>query len=449
MEPHDPSELRWRLPVFRSLDGYRWDALPRDLTAGILIVALAIPLSMGMAEVAGVPPIVGLYSCILPLIAYAAFGSSRQLVISLDATTAAMVATADAPLAGADPARYVALASVLALLVGAVLISAGALRIGAIARLLSRPVLLGYQAALAVVVIAAQLPKIFGFALERERPLDQLVEIGGRVGETDMPTLAIGVGAIAVVVGIARIKRGLPGALVAIVGATLAVEAFGRAFGTVAVVGDLPAGLPRLGVPAVGTGDLLSLLPAATAIAVVAAADTIVSSRAFADRNGYRVDANRDLIGLGAANLSSGMSGGISTSASAARTAVVEMVGGRSQLASVAAAALMACVLLFLTGPLERVPIAALAAVVAVAVIRLIELPALRDLWRTSRIDFAIAMVTIAVSVTVGLLHGIVVGVLMSVGANAARGHGRRPVDPSTLGSSGSSRPATVEPARP
>lgn len=418
--------LRWDLPVLRSLDGYRWAWLPRDLTAGVLVVAVAIPLSMGMAEVAGMPPIVGLYSCVLPLAAYALFGSSRQLIVALDASTAAMVALAVAPVAGGDPIRYAALAGLVALLVGLILVLAGTFRLGFVAHLLSRPVLIGYQAGLALVVVVSQLPRLLGIAVEEDATLPRALEIAGRLDDTSLQTFAVGATCLAVVAFVAVWKPGLPAALFAIVGATLLVELVGPALADVEVLGKLPAGLPPLRIPAFGAADVTALLPISAAIAVLAAADTIVSSRAFARRGGYEVDANRDLIGLGAANLASGLSGGITTSASAARTAVVEMVGGRSQLASVSAAAVMVAVLLFLTRPLEKVPAAALAAVVIGAVLRLIEVGSLRRLWRTRRIEFVIAIATTSAAVAIGLLEGIVTGVALSVGESLVRAARRR-----------------------
>ena len=418
--------LRWDLPVLRSLDGYRWAWLPRDLTAGVLVVAVAIPLSMGMAEVAGMPPIVGLYSCVLPLAAYALFGSSRQLIVALDASTAAMVALAVAPVAGGDPIRYAALAGLVALLVGLILVLAGTFRLGFVAHLLSRPVLIGYQAGLALVVVVSQLPRLLGIAVEEDATFPRAFEIAGRLDESSLQTFAVGATCLAVVAFVAVWKPGLPAALFAIVGATLLVELVGPALADVDVLGELPAGLPPLRIPAFGAADVTALLPISAAIAVLAAADTIVSSRAFARRGGYEVDANRDLIGLGAANLASGLSGGITTSASAARTAVVEMVGGRSQLASVSAAAVMVAVLLFLTRPLEKVPAAALAAVVIGAVLRLIEVGSLRSLWRTRRIEFVIAIATTSAAVAIGLLEGIVTGVALSVGDSLVRAARRR-----------------------
>jgi len=422
----DGAGLRWDLPVLRSLDGYRWARLPRDLTAGVLVVAIAIPLSMGMAEVAGMPPIAGLYSCVLPLAAYALFGSSRQLIVALDASTAAMVALAVAPFAGGDPIRYAALAGLVALLVGLILVLAGTFRFGFVAHLLSRPVLIGYQAGLALVVVVSQLPRLLGIAVEEDATLPRAIEIAGRLDESSLQTFAVGATCLAVVAFVAVWKPGLPAALFAIVGATLLVELAGSALAGVDVLGKLPAGLPPIRIPAFGAADVTALLPISAAIAVLAAADTIVSSRAFARRGGYEVDANRDLIGLGAANLASGLSGGITTSASAARTAVVEMVGGRSQLASVSAAAVMVAVLLFLTRPLEKVPTAALAAVVIGAVLRLIEVGSLRRLWRTRRIEFVIAIATMLAAVAIGLLEGIVTGVALSVGESLVRTARRR-----------------------
>jgi len=413
--PDDDRGLRWPFPVFRSLDGYRWTWLPRDVTAGVLVVAIAIPLSMGMAEVAGMPPIAGLYSCVLPLIAYALFGSSRQLVIALDASTAAMVALAVAPIAGGDAIRYAALAGLVAVLVGLVLMLAGSLRLGIAANLLSRPVLLGYQAGLAMVVIVSQLPRLLGVTVRADDTLRRAIETVTGLGQTSLQTFVVGAMCLALVTVAAAWRLGAPAALVAVVGATVAVAIFPSTKGTVQVLGELPAGIPALQIPSVTSADVWALLPVSAVIALLAAADTIVSSRAFAQRNGYDVDANRDLIGLGAANLASGLSGGITTSASAARTAVVEMVGGRSQLASVAAAGAMVIVLVFLTRPLETVPTAALAAVVIGAVLRLIEVRSLRALWRIRRSEFLIALTTAFGAVVLGLLEGIVIGVALTL----------------------------------
>jgi len=412
---HDTG-LRWRLPVLTSLDGYRRSWLPRDLTAGLLIVAIAIPLSMGMAEVAGMPPIAGLYSCVLPLVAYAIFGSSRQLVIALDASTAAMLAAAVAGVVGnGDPLRYAALAGAAALLVGVILIVAGTARLGIVADFLSEPVLLGYQAGLAMVVIASQLPRFLGITVEMTDTIPRYHETLGNLADANPWSVTIGIAVLAIMIGVRRWRPAVPGALIGAVGATIVVGVLDLQAHGVAVLGALPSGLPPLAIPDVSLHDLMRLLPAAAAIALVAAADTLVSSRAFAARNGYEVDANRDLIGLGAANLSAACSGGITTSASAARTAVAESVDSRSQVAGLTAAALMVLVLLFLTGPLRNVPIPALAAVVIGAVLRLIEVGSLRTLWRVRRAEFAIAAAAFLGVALVGVLEGVVVAMGLSL----------------------------------
>jgi SulP family sulfate permease len=412
---HDTAGLRWRWPVLRSLDGYRAPWLRRDLTAGVLIVAIAIPLSMGMAEVAGMPPVAGLYSCVLPLIAYAVFGSSRQLVIALDASTAALVAASVAPLAGGDPARYAALAGGLALITGAILIGAGTLRLGFVADFLSEPVLLGYQAGLAIVVISSQLPKMTGVATTSDATMQRIWEVLTGLSGGNLPTIVIAGASLAVVIVLRRWRPAVPGALIALVGATLAVSAFDLVAHGVQVLGEIPGGLPPLGVPDVSWADLRSLVGPAAAISLLAAADTLVSSRAFAARGGYAVSGNQDLVGLGAANAGAALSGGITVSASAARTAVAESVGSRSQVAGLSAAAMMLLVLAFLTPLLRNVPQAALGAVVTAAVLRLIEVANLRRLARVRRPELAIAVAAFLGVAVIGVLEGVVVAMALSL----------------------------------
>lgn len=414
MQPDtDEGGLHWRWPVLRSLDGYRRGWLRRDLTAGVLIVAIAIPLSMGMAEVAGMPPIAGLYSCVLPLLAYAVLGSSRQLVIALDASTAAMLAAAVASLAGTDPARYAALAGMAALLVGAILLGAGLLRLGFIADFLSEPVLLGYQAGLAVVVLASQLPKMTGVATRADSTLGRFADVLGGLGDGSGATVAIAAASLAAVLLLRAWRPSFPGALVAVAGATAAVALLHP--GEVAAVGDIPKGFPPFSIPDVGLADVRALLGPAAAIALLAAADTLVSSRAFAARGGYPVSANRDLLGLGAANAVSAVSGGITVSASAARTAVAESVGSRSQVAGLTAAVLMVAFLTLLTPIVRDVPQAALAAVVTAAVLRLIEVANLRRLWRIRRTELLIAAAAFLGVALVGVLQGVVVAMALSL----------------------------------
>ena len=264
-------------------------------------------------------------------------------------------------------------------------------------------------------MIVSQLPRLLGVTVRADDTLRRAIEIVGDLDQTSLQTFVVGALCLGLVTVASAWRLGAPAALVAVVGATVAVAIFPSTLGTVQVIGELPGGIPPLHVPSGTSADVWALLPISAVIALLAAADTIVSSRAFAQRNGYDVDANRDLIGLGSANLASGLSGGITTSASAARTAVVEMVGGRSQLASVAAAGAMVIVLVFLTRPLETVPTAALAAVVIGAVLRLVEVRSLRALWRIRRSEFLIALTTAFGAVVFGLLEGIVIGVALTL----------------------------------
>lgn len=407
--------LRWPWPVLRSLDGYRRSWLRRDLTAGVLIVAIAIPLSMGMAEVAGMPPVAGLYSCVIPLIAYAVFGSSRQLVIALDASTAALLGASVAALAGQDPVRYATLAAALSIMAGAILLVAGILRFGFVADFLSEPVLLGYQAGLAVVVIASQLPKMTGITVDADTTLGIYAEVVRSLGDANLATVLVAAGTIGVAFGIRRWRPNYPGALFALVGATLVVAVLDLTARGVAVLGEIPSGFPPLTIPDVSWSDIRSLAGPAAAIALLAAADTLVSSRAFAARGGYPVDGNADLIGLGVANAGAGLTGGITVSASAARTAVAESVGSRSQVAGLSAAVLMLVVLVALTPLLRDVPNATLGAVVTLAVARLIEVGNLRHLWQVRRTESVIAAFALGGVVLIGVLEGVLVAMALSL----------------------------------
>jgi high affinity sulfate transporter 1 len=326
-----------------------------------------------------------------------------------------MLGAAVAPLAGGDPVRYAALAGGLTLLAGAILLIAGVARLGLIADFLSEPVLLGYQAGLALVVIASQLPRLVGLQVEAESTLGRFYEVLRGLPDISIPTSLIGLATLAIVILVRRWRPAVPGALFALVVFAVAAYAFDLASHGVAVLGEIPSGFPQIAIPDVGWGDLRSLLPAAAAISLLAAADTLVSSRAFAVRGGYAVDANRDLVGLGTANLSSAVSGGITISASAARTAVAESVGSKSQVAGLTAAVLMVVVLLVLTGPLSYVPVAALAAIVIAAVLRLIEISALRTLYIVRRVEFVIALAAMAGVVAVGVLEGVVIAMGLSL----------------------------------
>ena len=413
-------DRRWtdRLPLLAQLRGATPRTLLDDAAAGVLVTAIAVPLSIGFAEVAGVPPVLGLYTCLLPLAGFALLGSSRHLKLGLDAASAAMFAAALAPLAvstSGDPARYLSLVALLTTLVGVLTLAAGLLRLGALGQLLSLPVLVGYQAGIALSVVVGQLPKLLGTTASGDNDVLLAVDVVRSAVDTHALTLAVSVAALGAVRLLRRTRPAVPAALLVLVAATAVSALLDLGTRGVAVVGDLPSGLPVIGLPVLSLDDVLALLGPAAAIALVTSADVVATSRAFAARLRYRVDPSQDLVGLGAANVLSALSGGLSTSASYARTAIAERTGSRSQLSSLVAALTMGAVLLWLTEPLAQVPRAVLAAVVVDAVLGLVDPKAFRRLFTTRRGEFLIAVFTAVGVLTLGLLWTLAAAVAWSV----------------------------------
>jgi high affinity sulfate transporter 1 len=394
---------------------YRRAWVRDDLAAGIVLTALLVPQGMAYAELAGLPPVVGLYATMVPLLVYALFGPSRILVLGPDSAIVPVIAATIIPLAGADTAERLPLAGALAVLVGLICLVAGLARFGFLADLLSKPVRTGYLAGIAVVITISQLPSLFGVTIGgSERPLTGLRDLAFSIGETNPVAVVIGVGSLAVILGIRRVSRRAPASLVAVVGATLVVVVLGLE-DQLKTVGPLPSGLPTPAVPRLGPDTLLTLATSAIAIAVLAFADTGVLSRSYAGRLGLRVDANRELAALGAVNLVTGFFQGFPVSASASRTAAAEASGARTQLTGVVAATCLGAVLVFATGLFADLPLATLAAIVIAAVMGLVDIPALARLWRVNRIDFALAASAFGGVILVGVIEGIGIAIGLSV----------------------------------
>ncbi len=391
---------------------YRREWLRRDLVAGVVLTALLVPQGMAYAELAGLPPVTGLYATLVPLLAYAVFGPSRILVLGPDSALAPLVAAAVIPVAGADPAERVAVAGLLALMVGALLLVGAVARLGFLTDLLSKPVRLGYLAGIALIVIADQLPRLLGVPSTGERFVDDAGDFVRNLGEIDPTTAALGIGCLVVVLVSWRIAPAAPGILVAVAGSAILVRVFGL---DVSVVGAVPGGLPSPTVPSPSVDDLGRLGLAAAAIALLAFADTSVLSRSYASRLGDRVDQNRELGGLAAANLATGLFQGFPMSSSSSRTPVAEAAGARTQLTGVVAAAAIGLVLVVGTGLLKNIPTAALAAVVIAAVLRLVDVPAMRWLLRVNRGDFALAVASFAGVLVLGILPGVGFAIALSV----------------------------------
>jgi sulfate permease, SulP family len=401
-------------PVTENLRGYRGGTLRRDLLAGVTVAALALPASLAYAEIAGLSPVIGLYALLLPAVAYALFGSSRQVIVGPDGSIAALVGAAVIPLV-ADPEQRASLAALLALLVGAVFLGAWAARLGWIADYLSRPVLIGYLHGVAAVLIIGQLDKLLGLSMSAQTPPAQLIEIAREITELSWITLAVGLASLAALLLVGWLLPKIPGPLIVVVLAIVVSAVAGLASMGVAEVGQIPAGLPSLEVPDFRLRDILTLLPAAVGIFFVAFTSEILTARSVAGRHGQHVHANTELAALGAVNLAAGISQGFPVGASSSRTSVNDQMGARSQLAGLLAVAVIMLVLLFLTGPIQYLPEATLGAVIVTAALGMIDLEAWRGLARVSRVEVSIAAITMAGVITVGVLRALLLAVALSV----------------------------------
>lgn len=408
------------VPGATALRNYRAGWLGPDLVAGLVLTALLVPQGMAYAELAGVPPVTGLYTTILCLLGYAVFGPSRILVLGPDSSLGPMIAAAILPLAGAagDPARAVALASALALMVGIIMMLAALARLGFVADLLSKPTMVGYMNGLALTIVIGQLPKLFGFSVSANGLIDELRGWlkGLGQGETVGAALAVGAFALAVILVLQRLIPKIPAVLVAVVASILGEQLFHLSAHGVDVVGSLPQGFPRLDLPGLPASDIAKLLPGALGITLIALTDTISTASSFAARAGDEVDGNREMFGIGAANLAAGLFQGFAISTSGSRTAVAEQSGARTQLTGVVGAAAITLMLLFAPGLLRNLPSPALAAVVIAAALSLADVGGVVRLWRQRRTEFILAMAAFAGVALLGVLYGIAVAVALSVG---------------------------------
>ena len=414
--PSGPTSRLERLaPGLPALLRYRRADLPHDLIAGLSVAAVALPVGVAYAQLAGFNPVVGLYASILPLVAYALFGTSRQLIVGPDAATCALVAAAVAPLAGGDEALYLSLSVTLAALAGLFCIGASFLRLGALADFLSKPILVGFLNGISLHILAGQLGKLFGFSIEAQGIIPKLVELVANFGQTHWPTLAVGAGTFAVLALSARLLPRLPAALVALVVAGLVVALLGLDGQGVAVVGAVPAGLPDLKLPSFPLDLVDDLAGAAAGIALVSFASMMLTARSFAAKNRYEIDADREFAALGAANIAASLSQSFAISGADSRTAMADASGGRTQVTGLVAAATVAVVLLFLTDPLRFVPIAALGAVLIKASLSLLDIKTLRELYRFDRREFALSLLATIGVIWVGAVQAILVAVILAL----------------------------------
>jgi high affinity sulfate transporter 1 len=404
-----------RLPGIADLRKYRADWLPSDVLAGVSVASIQVPTAIAYAVLAGFSAETGLYASVLPLIAYALLGSSRQLIVGPDSATCAMIAATLLPLAGHDAHRYADYSVVLALMVGAFSILGGFARLGFIADFLSRPILTGFLNGVGLSIIAGQMGKLLGLTIQSNNFIGQLGEVASRLGETHVLTAALGVGLMLFLIVLKRVAPRIPGPLAGVVIGGLIVASFDLTARGVRVLGVVASGLPPLGIPSVDPHDLSSLAIGALGIALVSYCSAMLTARSFAARNHYDLDANQDFIALGVANLSAGLSRGFVVSGADSRTAISEAAGAKSRLAGVVSAAATALVVLFFTGPLRYIPNPALAAVLIMAGIGLIDVATLRRLRTIDRFEFRLAVATTLGVLVAGVLPGIVVAVALAI----------------------------------
>lgn len=410
---HDRIE-RWA-PGLAALLRYRTTDLVPDIRAGVAVAAVSIPVAIAYAGLAGFPPEVGLYSCLLPLVVYALLGSSRQLVLGPDAATCAVIAAAIAPMAAGDPALYASMSASLALLTGLICIAASFLRLGAMADFLSKPILVGFMNGIAATIILGQLGKVVGIPLESSGFIPTLVEIIMRIGEIHWPTVAVGVLAFAVIIACARLVPKFPSAIAAMAVCAAAAALLGLGAAGVATLDPVPPGLPAPIIPSVDPATLARLLPDAAGLALISFTSMMLTSRSFASKNGYDIDPDKDFTALGAANTLSAFSQGFAVSGADSRTAMSDASGGRTHATGLFAAAAIAIVLLFFTGVLQFVPIAALGAVLVAAGVTLIDTRTVRRIWEIERSEATLSLLATIGVVALGATQGILIAVALSI----------------------------------
>jgi high affinity sulfate transporter 1 len=402
------------MPGLVSAQSYQRPWLRGDLVAGVTVAAYAVPQLMAYAELAGLPAVVGLYAIMVPLVVYAVLGSSRQLSIGPESTAALLTAAAIAPLAAGDPARYAALAALLGIIVGVYCLIAWVLRLGFLADLLSRPVLVGYLTGVAIIMISGQLDTLTGVPTSGPTVVAEVTSFVQNIAEWDPQTTLLSTVALVLLIVMHNRFPKVPGPLVVVLLASAVVAAFGLT-DEVAVVGTIPFGLPSFEVPAVSSADLALLAVPALGVMIVGYTDNVLTGRAFAARRHEEIDSNQELLALGASNIGAGLTQGMPVSSSGSRTALGAAAGSQTQLSSLVTLATIIATLLVFRPVLEYFPLAVLGALVVFAALRLIDLPAFAALWRFRWNELALALAATVAVLVADLLVGVLVAVALSV----------------------------------
>jgi sulfate permease, SulP family len=401
--------------LFRGMRPFNPAAALRDALAGIVLAAMSIPQALGYTAIAGMPAVTGFYTLLLPLLAFATFGSSRYLVVAADSATAAILAGGISGMATPASATYVGMAGTVALLTAGFLLLARLLKLGFIADFLSQTVLVGFLTGVGFQVGIGVLGEMLGLEIHSRRTVLQVAEIVRGLPLVHLPSLALSAAVVAGILTLARLLPRAPGPLIAVAGSIAASAVWNFAARGIAVIGPVPGGLPHLGLPDMTWHEVGLLVPVAGSCFVMIVAQSAATARIYATRNRQHLDENADLLGLSAANTAAALSGAFVVNGSPTQTAMLESSGGRSQVAHVAAAAVVALVLLFLTHPLQYLPRCVLGAIVFLVAIRLVDLRGMRGIRLESPGEFLLALTTAAVVVLVGVEQGIVLAMVLSL----------------------------------
>lgn len=413
-DPSPGAVLRWFPPV-RWLSSYQTSWLPQDVVAGITLAAYAIPVSLAYATLAGLPPQVGVYGYLLGGLGYALFGSSRQLAIGPTSAISLMVAGTVGAMAEGDAQRYAQIASLAAFTVGVLCLLAWLLRLSALVKLISDSILVGFKAGAGLTIAMTQLPSLFGVPGGGHNFFDRVWMFAGQLGQTHSVVLVVGVVSIGLLIFGERLFPGRPIALGVVTVWIVVATIFGLPALGVPITGKIPAGLPSLSGPALRIRDVEGIIPLAAGCLLLAYIEGVSAARTFAAKHGYALDPRQELLGIGAANLAASLGHGYPVAGGLSQSAVNDKAGARTPLALIFASVTLAVCLLFLTGFLENLPKAVLAAVVLTAIYGLLDFPSMLRMWKVSKLDFYAAAIALAGVLALGILHGILLAALASV----------------------------------
>ncbi|MBL0106803.1 MAG: SulP family inorganic anion transporter [Ignavibacteria bacterium] len=394
---------------------YKKQWLSKDLIAGLSVAAIAMPVGIAYAGIAGLPLQTGLYSCILPMIIYALFGSSRQLIVGPDSATCILIAAAISPLAAAGSDSYVSLSIMLALMTGILSIVFAVFRLDFIANFLSKPILNGYLNGLAISIIVGQFGKVFGFDLKPQGIFRMLYEFISKIPDTHLTTFAFGLTVFILLRVFKKFLPVLPAPFLFVAAGIIIVYLFDLGKSGMSLVGSIPSGFPSIGIPAFDLSETGDLFVKSLGIVLISYCSFMLTNKSFAAKNGYQINANQDLYALGFANISSGLSQGFVISGADSRTAVADNAGGKTQMTSIIASLIIVMVLLFFTETLKYLPVAILGAIVISASIGLFNFEYLKNLYLVSRPEFYLAVITSLCVLTIGVLPAVIFAVCLSL----------------------------------